>query len=288
MVDGPSDWTEWIGRGETRTDDLSVEHARGLVALLDRDPAGLAAGMPLPECWHWIYFRPTTPQSGLGPDGHARRGGFLPPIELPRRMWVGGRIRFDAALRLGRPAVRSSTIASVESKQGRSGELAFVTVRHEIASAGGGAPAIVEEQDLVYRNAPAEGQSLPPRSEPAPALPDWTERYVADPVALFRFSALTLNGHRIHYDHPYATRVEGYPGLVVHAPLTALLLMDAAIRHREASSGRVVGYQYRAVSPLFADEPIMLEGTSYNDGSAQVWAMGPRGLAMTATVEWES
>jgi 3-methylfumaryl-CoA hydratase len=278
------DLQSWIGRTTVAEDDMSVAHARGLVALLDRDPETLAAGTPLPACWHWIYFRPTTPQSMLGPDGHARRGGFLPPIDLPRRMWVGGRFRFHAPLLLGEPAVRRSTITSVSAKSGRSGELVFVTIRHAIGAAG--TVAFEEEQDLVFRGAPPPGET--PRSEPAPAPPDWSERLTADPLMLFRFSALTYNGHRIHYDHPYATGVEGYPGLVVHGPLTALLLMDAAERHREGSSGRLVGYQYRAMSPVFADEEITLAGTGYADGSAQVWAAGPRGLVMSATVEWES
>lgn len=279
-----ADLQEWVGRTTNAEDDLSLAHARGLVALLDRDPDALRAGIPLPECWHWIYFRPATPRSELGPDGHARRGGFLPPIDLPRRMWVGGRIRFLAPLLIGRPAVRRSSITSISSKSGRSGELVFVTVRHDVGTLDG--VAIEEEQDLVYRGAPPPGEI--PRSEPPPAPAAWSERFRADPVTLFRFSALTYNGHRIHYDHPYATGVEGYPGLVVHGPLTALLLMDAATRQREGSSGRPLGFQYRAVSPLFADEEITLAGTSYADGSAQVWAAGPRGLAMTATVEWES
>ena len=277
------DLQQWIGRTEVAEDDVSLAHARGLVAMLDRDPALVTAGTPLPECWHWIYFRPAASQSELGSDGHARRGGFLPPIELPRRMWVGGRIRFLTPLVIGRGAVRRSTITSISSKTGRSGELVFVTIRHDI-----GTPdhvAIQEEQDLVFRSPPPPGET--PRSEPAPAPPDWIERVQTDPVLLFRFSALTYNGHRIHYDHPYVTGVEGYPGLIVHGPLTALLLMDAATRHREASSGRVLGYQYRAVSPLFVGEEVTLAGTSYADGSAQVWASGPRGLAMTATVEWE-
>jgi 3-methylfumaryl-CoA hydratase len=278
------DLKEWVGRTEAVEDDLSVAHARGLVALLDRDPDALAAGSPLPACWHWIFFRPATPHSELGGDGHARRGGFLPPIGLPRRMWVGGRLRFLAPLFLGQAAVRRSTIMSISSKSGRSGELVFVTIRHAIGAPG--AVAIEEEQDLVFRGAPPPGET--PRGDNPPAPPDWSERAHADTLTLFRFSALTYNGHRIHYDHPYATGVEGYPGLVVHGPLTALLLMDAATRHREGSSGRLVGYQYRAVSPLFADEEITLSGTSYTDGSAQVWAAGPRGVAMTATVEWES
>ena len=283
-----TDLQEWVGRTATVGDDLSAEHARGLVALLDRDPAALSAGIELPACWHWIYFRPATPQSALGPDGHAQRGGFLPPIDLPRRMWVGGRIRFLSPLGIGRPAVRRSTILSIPSKAGRSGELVFVTVRHEIGGEGSNVVAIEEEQDLVFRGAPPRGEPAVPRSEPAPALADWSERFRAYAVTLFRFSALTSNGHRIHYDHPYATGVEGYPGLVVHGPLTALLLMDAAVRHREGSAGRPIGFQYRAVSPLFADEDMGLAGTSYRDGSAQVWATGPRGLAMSATVEWET
>ena len=279
------DLQEWVGRTTAAEDDLSPAHARGLVALLDRDPEALAAGSAVPPCWHWIYFRPTTPQSQLGHDGHAQRtGAFLPPIGLPRRMWVGGRIRFLSPLLLGQEAVRRSTIVSVSSKTGRSGELVFVTIRHAIGAPG--EIAIEEEQDLVFRGPPPPGET--PRSEPAPAPPDWAERLRADALMLFRFSALTYNGHRIHYDHPYATGVEGYPGLVVHGPLTALLLADAATRHREGSSGRLVGYQYRAVSPLFADEEVTLSGKSYGDGSAQVWASGPRGLAMTATVEWET
>jgi 3-methylfumaryl-CoA hydratase len=279
-----ADLQEWVGRTSVVEDDLSPAHARGLVALLDRDPEQVAAGLALPPCWHWIYFRPTTPQSQLGPDGHARRGGFLPPIDLPRRMWVGGRLRFLAPLPLGRPAERRSTIVSISSKSGRSGELVFVTVRHEIA--GGAGLAIQEEQDLVYRGAPPPGEA--PRGEAPPTGAAWSEKTRADAVALFRFSALTYNGHRIHYDHPYATGVEGYPGLVVHGPLTALLLMDAAARQREGASGRAVAFQYRAVGPLFADEDVTLAGTSCTDGSAQAWAAGPRGLAMTATVEWEA
>lgn len=279
-----TDLQEWVGRTTTVADDLSLAHARGLVALLDRDPEALAAGIPLPPCWHWIFFRPVTPQSQLGPDGHARRGGFLPAIDLPRRMWVGGRIRFLAPLALGRSARRRSTILSISSKSGRSGELVFVTVGHEIEGEGG--LAIQEEQDLVYRGAPPPGEA--PRAEPVPAGAAWSERVRADALTLFRFSALTYNGHRIHYDHPYATGVEGYPGLVMHGPLTALLLVDAATRQREGAAGRVVGYQYRAVSPLFADEDVTLAGTAYADGSEQLWATGPRGLAMTASVEWEA
>ena len=276
------DLQEWVGRTAESEDDLSLAHARGLVALLDRDPDALVAGYPLPEAWHWIYFRPVTPQSEVGEDGHAKRGGFLPPIALPRRMWVGGRIRFLGPLILGRPARRRSTILAIKTKSGRSGELVFLTVRHEIETAAG--PVIDEEQDLVYKSAPAPGDA--PRAEPAPGDGAWSERVTTDPVTLFRFSALTFNGHRIHYDQPFATAVEGYPGLVVHGPLTALLLMDAAKRHREGRSGRPLRFEYRAVSPLFSGEEIEIAGSAPT-GPTRVWAAGPRGLAMTATVEWE-
>ena len=276
-----ADLQEWVGRTTESEDDISPAHARGLVALLDRDPDALKPGYPLPETWHWIFFRPTTPQSDVAADGHAKKGGFLPPLDLPRRMWVGGRIKFLGPLLLGLPAKRKSMLIAIKSKSGRSGELVFLTVRHEIETAAG--LCIEEEQDLVYRSAPAPGDA--PKSEPPPADAAWSERLRTDPVMLFRFSALTFNGHRIHYDQPFATGAEGYPGLVVHGPLTALLLMDAAKRHREGRNNRPTRYEYRAVSPLFEGEEIEIAGKGL--GETSVWAAGPRGLAMTATVEWE-
>jgi len=277
-----TDLESWVGRSVVETDDVHPGQARALAALLDRDPEALAPDA-LPELWHWVHFRPTTRQSELGPDGHARRGGFLPPVELPRRMWVGGRLRFLAPLPFGVRAERRSTIRSISSKSGRSGDLCFVTVLHEISSPAG--PAVEEEQDIVYRSAQAGGAI---RADEPPADAAWSETFHPGPVELFRFSALTFNGHRIHYDHPYTTGVEGYPGLVVHGPLTALLQLEVARRARAAEGlpSRPARYEYRAVSPLFAEERLVVSGRPDAEGGAAVWASGPRGLVMTGRVEW--
>jgi 3-methylfumaryl-CoA hydratase len=275
------DLETWVGRVLTEQDELCLAPARGMAALLDRSPLGLERGAPLPHGWHWLYFQPAAPQSSLAPDGHARRGDFLPPAPLPRRMWVGGQIRFLAQLRLGDAVARRSTIASVSEKTGRSGRLIFVSVSHVIER--GGEPAIEEEQELVYRVAARPGE---PRAggEPPPADVEWRESFPTDPVVLFRFSALTFNGHRIHYDHPYVTGVEAYPALLVHAPLTALLLLDFAVRHH--AGRRPASYRYRAEGPLYCGEPIALSGRDEGAG-CRVWAAAPDGrTAMGASVEW--
>lgn len=278
----PPDLRDWVGREEVATDVLTPFAARGMAAILDRDPAALAEGSPLPEGWHWLYLKPTTRRSRLGPDGHAQRGDFLPPVALPRRMWAGGRLRFLRPLLLGERVERRSRILSVEEKEGRTGPLVLVSVLHSVAGEGGA--AVEEEQDLVYREAPRPG-APPPRREEAPAEAAWTERFLPDAVTLFRFSALTFNGHRIHYDHPYATGVEGYPGLVVHGPLLALLLLDAAARR---AGRRPAAFEYRNVGTLFADAPVALNGGAPGpDGESAVWAAGPDGaLATRASARW--
>lgn len=272
----------WVGREESRAEVLSPFPAQAMAALLDREPEEFREGVPLPECWHWLYFKPVDRQSGLGPDGHALRGGFLPPVALPRRMWAGGRLRFLRPLTIGERAERRSRILSVEEKEGRTGPLVRVTVLHSVFGEHG--LAAEEEQDLIYRDAPrpdaprAEGQPLPDDLE-------WREGFLPDAVVLFRFSALTFNGHRIHYDHPYATRVEGYPGLVVHGPLIALLLLEAAKRR---TGRRPVAFDYRAVGPLFGDEPVTLAGRTRGSGTeTEVWAAGPdASIATRALARW--
>jgi 3-methylfumaryl-CoA hydratase len=280
----PQDLQAWVGREETQTDSLTLFPARGMAALLDRDPDDLSEGAALPECWHWLYFKPVARQSRLGPDGHALRGGFLPPVTLPRRMWAGGRLRFLQPLTLGEHVVRRSRILSVEEKEGSTGALVRVTVLHTIDGESG--PAVEEEQDLIYREAPKPGGA---RAK-AQALPDdiqWTENFLPDAVVLFRFSALTFNGHRIHYDYPYCTEVEGYPGLVVHGPLIALLLLDAAKRRMGQQPS---AFDYRAVGPLFGDDPVTLAGRTTESGDETgVWAAGPRGtIATQAKARWAS
>lgn len=288
MGEGPetpavTDLADWVGRERVEEDLLDLFPARGMAALLDRDPEGLAEGAPLPRGWHWLYFKPLVRRSDLGEDGHERLGTFLPPVELGGRMWAGGTLAFPGELRLGERALRRSTIESVEEKRGRSGRLVFVTVRHRIETAGG--PAVDEAQHVVYREATGGGA---PEASPAPSSPAWSETLTPDAVTLFRFSALTFNGHRIHYDHPYATEREGYPGLVVHGPLLALLLLDAAVRHGGRDPAR---FAYRAVSPLFAGEAIRVEGVEplglAAAGETELWVAGPRGIAMRATAGWE-
>ena len=286
----------WIGKERTDDDVLTVAPARAMSALMDRPPEAVGSASPLPPAWHWLYFNPIVRRSALGADGHERRGSFLPPVPLPRRMWAGGRLRFLGTPRLGESVRRRSTIASVRSKEGRSGPLVFVTVHHEIANEA--AVVIEEEQDLVYRGAAADAagaagvstgqetttEPTPERSgptTPASEPAEWSETFTADAVTLFRFSALTANSHRIHYDHRYVTEVEGYPDLVVHGPLIALLLLDAGSRWL----GRPTDVSYRAVGPLFCGEEFAIEGRATGTHQMEVWATHPeRGLAMQATI----
>ena len=268
---------QWIGRSETREDLIVPWPARALAATLGDASAGFADGDALPQAWHWLYFLDAQPPSALGPDGHPARGGFLPPVPLPRRMWAGGRMRFDHPLRIGERARKVSTIASVEQKSGRSGELVFVTVRHEISA--GGRTAIVDEQDLVYRGAAAAGDKRP-AGEPAPAAAAWRQDCRADPVMLFRYSALTFNGHRIHYDRPYAMHEEHYAGLVVHGPLQATLLLDLARRN---AAQAVRTFQYRAMQPIFDGAAFTVNGNPRAEG-AELWTASDEGsIAMKAS-----
>jgi 3-methylfumaryl-CoA hydratase len=269
----------WEGRSETLHDEVTAAPVRNLSATLDRDDPPPAAGTELPPLWHWLYFLPGHRQGELGPDGHARRGGFLPPVPLPRRMWAGGRLQWHAPLRVGEAVQRTSTIASVAHKPGRSGDLVFVVVRHALHNAQG--PALTEEHDIVYRAAAQPGDPAPvPQAAPADAA--WSREIVPDPVLLFRYSALTFNGHRIHYDRSYVTEVEGYPGLVVHGPLIATLLVDLA--RRERPGARFARFSFKAVRPTFDLHPFRVCGKPSADGcSAQLWAQDHEGwLTMQA------
>jgi len=268
----------WIGRSETADDVAAPVPLRALSATLDRDDPALGEGEPIPPCWHWLYFLPLHRQSELGPDGHARRGGFLPPVPLPRRMWAGSRLQFLAPVVAGQALSRLSRIDDVRLKQGRTGALVFVKVRHEIRAAG--TLAIVDEHDIVYREPPQPGEPVP-AAVPAPEDAQWTRRIVPDDVLLFRYSALTFNGHRIHYDRRYVTTVEGYPGLVVHGPLIATLLLD--LLRRELPSARVTGFQFRALKPLFDVAPFDVCGRREDERAVKLWARTPEGhVAMQA------
>jgi 3-methylfumaryl-CoA hydratase len=246
------DHSAYVGRTETRADTVWPLLLRGLSATLEvPEPEG---GL-LPPLWHWMLFQDWAPASGLGSDGHPKRGGFLPPVhDLPRRMWAGGRVSFLAPLRAGDAVTRTSTILSVQEKSGGSGRLVFVTVRHEITGPSG--LAISEEHDIVYRG--TEGEAVRPGTPAAPLLLGAFSRQVMpDPVLLFRYSALTGNGHRIHYDLDYVTREEGYPGLIVHGPLQATWLADLVRRQR---GGGLRSFNFRGRRPAFHGNALTLAG----------------------------
>jgi len=279
-----SRFTPWVGRSREDTDLITGWPVRAMNATLDRQAGNTVEGAALPPAWHWLYFLEACPASGIAEDGHPARGEFLPPVPLPRRMWAGGRIEWRAPLCVGDTATRVSEIVSVEPKSGRSGSLVFVTVRHTISNAAG--TAIVEEHDIVYRDAPRAGESSP-AARPGPPGAPWQRALTPDEVMLFRYSALTFNGHRIHYDAPYVTGTEGYPGLVVHGPLQATLLLDLA-RERAPAGCALAGFDYRALSPVFAGARLTLHGEPAADGrSARVWATNPAGgQTMAGTVNY--
>lgn len=270
----------WVGKSETRTDVIDARPVELLSATLDRDDPPPRRGDALPPLWHWLYFLPVYRQSEVGPDGHATRGGFLPPVPLPRRMWAGSRIEWHRPLAIGDEVSRESRIVSVTPKSGRSGALVFVVVRHEIAR--GAELALSEEHDIVYRELQPPGADAGVAAAAASEPAAWTRRIVPDDVLLFRYSALTFNSHRIHYDRRYVTEVEGYPGLVVHGPLLATLLVDLLRRHRPAAGLR--RFEFRALAPLFDIAPFDVCGRPQSVDTVALWAQSSDGaVAMRAT-----
>ena len=281
MTDVTADYGAWIGRREVTDDELALAPALAAAATLDDTATHFERGSALPPLWHWFYFLPRAAQAQLDVDGHPRRGGFMPPVPCPRRMFAGGRTRYHRPLLIGQPARREALIRDVREKSGRSGSLAFVSVRYNFYQ--DGELCIEEEQDIVYR-------------EPGPAVArpqviawtplgegTWSRIVTPDPKLLFRFSALTFNAHRIHYDRPYATEEEGYPGLVVHGPLTAVLLMELLRTH----AGRPVrSFSFRGLAPLFDLAPFRVLCTGGKDGQMSLVAQAPDGVAaMSASAE---
>ena len=276
--------TDWIGRSETVLDTIGPTPVVALTATLDHPATPVTVGTPLPPLWHWLYFLPMHRQSEIGADGHARRGGFLPPVPLPRRMWAGSQFEFRSPLRVGDRVARTSTIMDVTSKSGRSGHLVFVKVKHELRCNDAAETALVEYHDIVYRDAQQPGDVAP---SPQPAATDgaWRRELLPDEVLLFRYSALTFNGHRIHYDRRYVTEVEGFPGLVVHGPLIATLLLD--LLHRKMPDAELARFSFRAVRPSFALHPLRVCGALADapDGkTVHLWAQDEAGwVTMDAT-----
>ncbi len=289
MAAETTDYARWLGRTEARSDHIAASPLDRLAATFDRDDPPFAAGDPVPPLGHWLYFLPNERQSALDPDGHAKRGGFLPPVhDLPRRMWAGSRLTFSGDLRVGADVVRHSEIVSVREKSGAGGPLVFVTVRHTIGEPGT-PPLIIDEHDIVFRGLAAAAVKA---TSPMPTGA-WHRAVTPDDVMLFRYSALTFNGHRIHYDRVYATRDEGYPGLVVHGPLVATLLVDLV--RRRLPGARIAAVSFRAVSPLFDGQPVNLNGSppaaGQHDmgGVVKLWATNAAGgLAMQGEARMES
>ncbi len=266
----------WIGRQEAVTDQITPFQSNALAVTLNRDET-YGAGSDLPPLWHWMHFLQLFRLDAAGYDGHPALGGFLPPVPLPRRMWAGSRLRFLAPLTVGETVTKTSTVVSVDHKAGRSGDLVFVTVRHDYGA------RITEEHDIVYRDVadPAAPVAVPVSAPvAAPDTSDFSRDIAPDPVLLFRYSALTFNGHRIHYDQPFCTGTEGYPGLVVHGPLLATLLLD--LLRRQMPGAVVTGFEFRAIAPVFDTGPFSLHGAVI-DGGFRLWVRrGDGALAMDA------
>jgi 3-methylfumaryl-CoA hydratase len=273
---------KWIGEQETDIDYVTVPSVHRLSATLDRDDAFPKMGDALPIGWHSILFPRVVRHSQIGADGHPARGDFLPPVPLPRRMFAGKRTTFKGDLRLGDEVKRVSTIKDVTIKTGRTGQMVFVTVNTDITSPRG--LAINEEQDIVYRQEP-DKNAPPPPPLPAPGVAVWKKSITPDPVMLFRYSALTFNGHRIHYDYPYVTLTEGYPNLVMNGGLTTLLVYELARANAKTAVKFIIS---RNVRPMFADRAIAICGEPSADGkSAKLWTQDDTGaLTLSATAEF--
>ncbi len=273
-----TDLSAWLGKQQTVVDRMDPGHAARIAVTLG-DPIP-EAGMRLSPLWHWAFFLETVPIAQTGLDGHPARGSFLPPADNRNRMWAGGRVSFDGALEVGVEARKTSTVTAIQEKKGRTGSLLFVTVKHDIEQ--NGKLVVSEEQDIVYR------EPSPPKlqgTEPAPPS-QWSESVDPSPVLLFRYSAVTFNSHRIHYDHPYVTQTEGYPGLVIHGPLIATMMCRAfAHAHPNAS---VKHLAYRGLRPLIAPKRFSVAGTVVAPGEAKLWAEQDATLAHQAELRFEA
>jgi len=272
------DLNAWIGRSQRVDDAMDVGHAQRIAATLG-GPAP-KVGEPLPLLWHWCYFLEGAPMQELGADGHPARGGFLPPADNRNRMWAGSRVSVEGQLLAGVPAYKTTTIKSIVEKQGRTGSLLFVTLEHEVMQAG--KRVLHDEQDVVYRT------PSPPKlqgTEPAPTS-EWRETVEPTPVWLFRYSAVTFNGHRIHYDFPYVTEEEGYPGLVIHGPLTFTRMVQAFCKaHPQA---RIKHLTHRGLRPLICPKPFDVAGAMVEDGLAHIWAEQDGTLAQQGEIRFEA
>ena len=272
---------KWIGRSTAASDIVTAQLVKGLRATLFQDVGEPKLGDAAPFTVHWCLAQPVFSMSMLGPDGHPTRGGFLPPVPLPRRMWAGGELEFLDPLRVGDRATRTSLISDVTVKTGSTGTLCFVSVAHEVTTSRG--TAIRERQDIVYREM-GGAPSAPVKAPPPPPAAKHRETHVSDPVLLFRYSALTFNGHRIHYDRDYVTKVEGYPGLIFHGPLQAALIVELAAKLHGSTPPKK--FSYRGVQPLFEGSEFSINAND-DDARMELWTANAEGQpTMKATATW--
>jgi len=273
---------QWIGRTSEASDIVTAQLVKGLRATLFQEIGEPKASDTAPFTVHWCLAQPVFPMSMLGPDGHPTRGGFLPPVPLQRRMWAGGDLEFLDTLRVGDEAKRVSRIADVTVKTGSSGTLCFVSVEHIVTTSRG--TAIRERQDIVYREMGGEKAATTRSNVPSPRLAQHRETHMADAVLLFRYSALTFNGHRIHYDRDYVTKVEGYPGLVFHGPLQAAFIVELAAKLRGGKPPKQ--FSYRGVQPLFEGSDFSVNANDNGD-AMELWTANSQGQpTMKGTARW--
>ena len=273
---------QWIGRTQEATDIVTTQLVKGLRATLFQEVGEPRSGDAAPFTVHWCLAQPVFPMSMLGADGHPTRGGFLPPVPLPRRMWAGGEIEFRDALRVGDESTRTSRISDVTVKIGSTGQLCFVSVEHTVTSSRG--VAIRERQDIVYREMTGAQASAPAKAASPPPAAQHRETHVSDSVLLFRYSALTFNGHRIHYDRDYVTKVEGYPGLIFHGPLQAAFIVEMAAKLRGGKAPKK--FTYRGVQPLFEGSEFSINAND-NGAAMELWTANDAGQpTMKGTATW--
>ena len=273
---------EWIGRTTEASDIVTAQLVKGLRSALFQEIGEPKPGDAAPFCAHWCLAQPVFPMSMLSQDGHPTRGGFLPPVPLPRRMWAGGELEFIDALRVGDEAKRVSRIADVTMKTGSTGILCFVSVEHVVTTSRG--VAIRERQDIVYRDISNAPQATPAKASLPPPVAKHQESHMADPVLLFRYSALTFNGHRIHYDRDYVTKVEGYPGLIFHGPLQASFIVEMAAKLHGGQAPKKIGY--RGLQPLFEGSEFSVNANQ-TDAGMEVWTANSAGQpTMKGTATW--
>lgn len=270
------DFSAWIGRHQESQDRISFNLVKRIAATLGE--VAPQPGEALPPLWHWAFFQEPVTASELGPDGHPALGGFLPPAHNRNRMWAGSRLEFYQPLLVEAEVTCVSTILNVEEKHGRTGSLLFVTVRHAYFQ--DGQRVLQDEQDIVYR------EPTPPKLSVSDWVPEgqWRKPVEPSPTLLFRYSAVTFNGHRIHYDWPYVTETEGYPGLVVHGPLIATLNLRAFTNAHPTA--RLKRFSFRGVRPLISPHPFEVGGRLIDGGKAQVWAGNQDGIAQLGEIEF--